>query len=290
MLRRLRFLGIRTLGALVELPRPAVVRQFGAHTGALYDLARGVDARLVSADAPPLQLSRSHTFNDPVEDRSPLRAHVEWMTGDLAEELDRSGYQAEGMQLEIRERDEKHVVGKPVKPPSSSAEKLSRLGVRILGGITVGGPVVSLSLIVYPLRPFHVGSAQLTLFGDALPEDVSTFGRTLRETLRRLRDRFGEISVLVASLITSPRPTRVRVTADLGGLPRAIVLRERSGLFWREELQEVTAIYELWRERRHWWSQPIDRDYFRLELDGGQMRVVFRDVRDNQWCLERRRI
>jgi nucleotidyltransferase/DNA polymerase involved in DNA repair len=297
MERRLRSLGVRTLGALARLPRLAVVRQFGGHAAVLYDLACGVDARPVHVDAPPLQLSRSHAFSDPLSDRTPLLACVERMTGDLAEELDRRGYQAEGVRLElVEERGETNSVGKPVTPPSSSADKLLRLTHRLLGSLTVGGPVAELSLIVYPLRPFHLGATQMTLFSGRSSD--GPLGRALRETLRRLRNRFGEMAVAVAALVTPPRPQPLQVTTDLEGLPRAVVLRQgpstlfgtSSGLAWGERIREVRCVYELWRERRHWWGQPIERDYFRLELEDGQMRVVFHDVQADRWSLERRHI
>lgn len=283
MERCLRSLGVRTLGAFANLPRLAVIRQFGSHAGTLYDMACGEDDQPVQADAPPIQLSRSHAFVDPVNDRVSLLAHVKLMTDDLGRQLSSRGYQAEGMRLKAEELCGKiHTLGKTIKPPSSNAEKLSRLGARMLGSMTVGGPVAELSLIVYPLRPFHLGATQLTLFDNAPPEEVSTFSRTLRETLRRLWARFGELSVVVASLVIPPNPSPIQVTTDRHGLPRAIV--------WREHIREVQCVYELWRERRQWWGQPIERDYFRLGLEDGQMRVVFRDVRTNQWLLERRHI
>ena len=283
MERRLRSLGVRTLGALANLPRLAVIRQFGSHAGTLYDIACGEDDRPVQADAPPLQLSRSHAFVDPVNDRVSLLAHVKLMADDLGRQLSTRGYQAEGMQLQAEEMcGETHTLGKSVKPPSSNAEQLSRLGARMLGSMTIGGPVATLSLIVYPLRPFHLGATQLTLFDGAPPEEVSTFSRTLRETLRRLWERFGELSVVVASLVIPPKPSPIHVTTDRDDLPRAIV--------WREQIREVRCVYEFWRERRRWWGQPIERDYFRLGLEDGQMRVVFRDVRTNRWLLERRHI
>jgi hypothetical protein len=177
---------------------------------------------------------------------------------------------------------ETHTLGKSVKPPSSNASQLSRLSARMLGSIVVGEPVADISIIVYPLRPFHLGATQLTLFDGAPPEGVSTFSQALHETLRRLWERFGELSVVVASLVIPPKPSPIQVTTDRDGLPRAIV--------WREQIQEVRCVYELWRERRRWWGQPIERNYFRLGLEDGQMRVVFRDVRTNRWLLERRHI
>jgi nucleotidyltransferase/DNA polymerase involved in DNA repair len=53
MRRRLPRLGVRTLGALAALPRPALVRQFGPQAGPLHDLARGVDPHPLQPDCPP---------------------------------------------------------------------------------------------------------------------------------------------------------------------------------------------------------------------------------------------
>jgi DNA polymerase-4 len=303
MERRLRLLGVRTLGAFAKLPRPAVLRQFGSSAGTAYDLACGTDARPVHADAPPLRLTRSHTFLDPVSDRRPLLAHIERMADELAGEIDRRGYQAEGLLLEIEDlHGDRHTAGKPVKPPSSSADQLSRLGARMLGGLTTSGPVTGLTLTLFPLRPFHRGATQLAFFGPADPAAASPLAspatlrvrafrvsHTLRETLRRLRDRFGDLVILVASLVVAPSPSPTQVTTDHEGLPR--------GILWRGRIWEVRSIYEHWRERRRWWGpHPIERDYFRLEVESGttrspaRMKVIFRDVRTNRWYTERRHI
>jgi nucleotidyltransferase/DNA polymerase involved in DNA repair len=279
MRRRLHLLGVRTLGALASLPRLAVVRQFGPHAAPLHDLARGVDPRPVQADAPPLTLERTRTFNDPLSDRGPLLAHANQMATRLTGALSRQGYQAEGLRLRLEEESgEEHAVGAPVKPPSAEAEKLSRLAGRLLGGVAVTGPVAALSLTVYPLRPFHLGATQLALF--TAPTEVR-WGR-LQEALRRLRERFGEMIVVVASLLGPPPPRPIQVTTDAQGLPRALV--------WRDRIREVEMIYETWRERRRWWSRPVERDYFRLETGDGQVRMVFYDTRAGRWLLERRHI
>ncbi len=285
MERRLRLVGVRTLDALVKLPRLAVLRQFGSSAAAVYDMACGQDPRPVHAEAPPLRLVRSHDFLDPVGDQAPLLAHVRRMVDELAQDMGRRGYQAEGLLLQMEEAyGEEHQIGKPVKPPSSSAERLSRLASCMLGSLTLDGPVIKLSLTLYPLRSFHLGGSQLSLLDSTgIPSSSSvTFGHALRETLRRLQDRFGELSILVASLVVAPEPHPVHVTTDHDGLPRAVV--------WQERIQDVRSLFEHWRERRRWWAQPIERDYFRLEIENGQIKVIFHDVRADQWYLERRHI
>ena len=52
----------------------------------------------------------------------------------------------------------------------------------------------------------------------------------------------------------------------------------------------VRRIYEHWRERRAWWAQPLDRDYYRLEDVSGMPRVVYLDRRTQQWWLVRHRL
>jgi nucleotidyltransferase/DNA polymerase involved in DNA repair len=279
MARRLRLLGVRTLGALAALPRLAVVRQFGPHAGPLHDLAAGLDPRPVRPDAPPLRLTRTRSFDEPVSNREPLLAHAGRAAAELAGTLAQGRHQAEGLRLALEEESgavqEK---GAPVKPPSADADKLSRLAARLLGELKPAAPVTALSLSVYPVRPFHLGATQLALWTPPQGEKRSR----LQEALRGLRERFGEFIVVVAALVGSPPPQPVQVTTDRRGTPQALV--------WRDRIREVRLVYETWRERRRWWSLPVERDYFRLETADGLVRVVFRDVRTERWLLERRHV
>ncbi len=285
--RRLHLLGIRTLGALAALPRLAIVRQFGPYAGPLHDLCRAIDLRPVDPIRPPLRISRTRTFNDPLTSRAPILAHAHQITTEMAGAISRRGYQAEGLKLQLGEESgKKHSSGTAIKPPSAEPGKLSRLAAGLLNRLSPAGPIVSLSLTIYPLRPFHLGTTQLSFLSSEtntpLDLDQPRQGDSLRETLRLLRERFGEMIVVAASLLGPPPPQPVQVTTDPQGLPRAVI--------WRDRIREVAAIHETWREDTHWWSRPVERDYFRLETNDGQMRVVFRDLRSDRWLLERRHI
>jgi DNA polymerase-4 len=279
MQRRLQLLGVRTLGALGSLPRPAIVRQFGAHAGPLHDLARGVDPRPVRAGAPPLQIERVHVFDVSVVDRSRLLACLDGMVAELAEALAARSCQAEGLRLQLEdERGDRCIAGAPIKPPSADGAAFARLAHRLLGRLEPGASVIGVTLGVYPLRPYHLGATQLALFVSR--PDVRR--EKLREVLRRLRERFGEMIVVVASLVGPPPPRPIQVTTGAHGLPCALV--------WADRIQEVQAVYETWRERIRWWSRPVERDYYRLETRDGQVWIVFQDLRTGRWLLERRRI
>jgi hypothetical protein len=133
------------------------------------------------------------------------------------------------------------------------------------------------------MRPFHLGARQLALFARTLAPFGLVPGwrrERLREVLRRLRERFGEVIIVVASLLGPPPPRPIQVTTDLAGLPLALV--------WQERIHEVVAVYEAWRVHTRWWGLPVEREYFRAETADGRVRIVYHDIRASRWLLERR--
>jgi DNA polymerase-4 len=277
VLHRLHQLGIRTLGALAKLPRLALIRQFGSHAGFLHDLASARDPRPVHSDAPPLVLEGAHIFEPPVVNRGPLAAWTGRIVAALAADISQRGYQAEGLQLCVEDEEgDTHTVATSVEPPTADPERLTRQAVALLDRPSPSHPVADLKVVLYPLRPAYLGATQLTLFSG--PAD-SRHTR-LQEVLRRLRERFGEMIIVVASLLGPPPPRPIQVTTDPMGFPRALI--------FPDHILPLPRIYEHWRERRRWWARPVLRDYYRAETPDGQVRIVFRDRSSDRWWLERR--
>ncbi|MBN1249916.1 MAG: hypothetical protein JXC32_19795, partial [Anaerolineae bacterium] len=278
VIRRLDLLGIRTLGEMAALPRMAVIRQFGSHAGFLHDLAAGADPRPVAPDAPPLELRHRTTFRPPTEDQQTLLAAAQRMATALAETLSRQGYQAQGLRIEITDVAEvPHTTATSVEPPTADQGRLARRMQALVDRIRVERPAESLEVVIYPLRPTYLGITQLALFSASHDQRW----RSLQEALRRLRARFGELIVMVASLIHPPEPRAIQVTPSRDGAPAAFI--------WEERPYRVRLIYEHWRERRFWWARPIERDYYRLEDNGGHVRLIYQDLRTATWWLDRRR-
>lgn len=278
-LRRLDLLGIRTLGEMAALPRMALIRQFGGQAGFLHSLAAGADPRPVMPDAPPLELRHRTTLRPPTVDRQVLLAMAQRMATALAETLHRRGYQAQGLRIEIVDTAQvPHTTATAVEPPTADQERLTRRVQFLVDRVRVERPVESLEVIIYPLRPTYLGVTQLALFSAS----ADLRWRSLQEALRRLRARFGEFIVVVASLIHPPEPRRIEVSPGRDGAPVAFV--------WENRSYRVRYVYEHWRERRFWWALPVERDYYRLEDSSGAIRLVYRDLRTTTWWLDRRRL
>jgi DNA polymerase-4 len=278
--RRLEMLGVHTLGALAALPRLAIVRQFGAHAGPLHDLASGIDPRPVQPDAPPLAIQAQRSWDEPLANQQTVSVHLLQMAAEIGEKLARQGHQAEGLRLALIDRwEHRHAAGIAVKPPSAEGIKLARLACQVMEEHKLAEAarlVVAITLITYPLRPAHLGAVQPGLFGR--PQDRRL--QRLREVLRGLRIRFGELAVVMAALVAPPPPCPIQVTFGSQGLPRALI--------WHDHIHRVSAVYECWREQRRWWGIPVERDYYRLETTSGEIKLIFHDLREGQWLMERR--
>jgi DNA polymerase IV len=291
ILRRLSLLGIHTLGDLAALPRIAVIRQFGAHAGFLHDLASGADPRPVFVDAPQLELRYTATFDPPTADRRTLQTRGEHMASKLAKKLVQGQHQAQGLRIQVADAEGGvTTTTTSIEPPTADEAWLRRRINILLEQIAIQRPAETLEIVGYPLRPAYLGAAQLALFSAPLDQRW----QQLQEALRRLRDRFGEVVVRIASLVTPPRPRPIEVRTGIDAAP--------SLLIWHDSVRaprsdtgalhtyRVRRIYEHWRERRTWWAQPLERDYYRLEDATGELRVVYLDRRTNQWWLECRRM
>ena len=289
MLRRLHLFGMTTLGELAALPRPALARQFGAEAVVFHDLARGIDPRPLIPQAPPPLISRRLALPELASERGLVLAALDHLVGQLAGQLEASGFQATALSLAVATGAGQELLqGSSLRPPSADVDVLRRLAARLLGRLPLASPVTSLAVTAYPLREWHAGARQLAL----LDEDVSGQYRPLSaelnrlwEAVRLLRQRFGEAVIRLASAVGPPAPIPIQVEARPDGMP--------AWLGWPAPAQggrphRVASVYEHWRVYDRWWEQPVQRDYYQVETDGQAVFTVFRDEQ-GRWFLERRR-
>jgi hypothetical protein len=71
-------------------------------------------------------------------------------------------------------------------------------------------------------------------------------------------------------------PRAVRVRAGEGGRPLAV------------EGRPVMSVRESWLVEDRWWTDaPVRRRYWEVVTEDGRDLVVFRDIEEDVWCLQR---
>ena len=83
--RRLRELGLDTVGALAAHDREALVEGFGERGRELYDRARGRDGRTVTPQGDPKSVSRESAFGEPTADFEAKEAKLRELAADVAD-------------------------------------------------------------------------------------------------------------------------------------------------------------------------------------------------------------
>jgi protein ImuB len=184
-LRRLGFLGLRTLGQYAALPPAAVWQQFGRAGKLAQRCARGEDDRPVVPRWQAPQLSAAVEFDEPLVARERLVAALECLVAPLLAEL-RAGFQACGqVRLAVhfddgdsQERERTFLL--PVADEGFVVRTLANL----LDGLRWSSPATGLAVTLAQVQ--EVVAEQLTLF--PLQNERES---KLQEVQRYLATRFG---------------------------------------------------------------------------------------------------
>ena len=81
----------------------------------------------------------------------------------------------------------------------------------------------------------------------------------------------------MAYLWTNDQP--IRVTIEVGGAP----YRFKLGNTWHQ----VERVLDRWRVDEGWWEDRVWRSAFRLITRDGRLVVVYHDLLEKQWYLQR---
>jgi DNA polymerase-4 len=101
----LRKLGIRTIAELRRQPRERIQRLFGKWGDHIWQLARGIDDRLVVPDHDAKSISHEVTFATDVDDPEMLRACLLELTEQVARRLRRHSLKGRTVQIKVRYAD-----------------------------------------------------------------------------------------------------------------------------------------------------------------------------------------
>jgi len=74
------------------------------------------------------------------------------------------------------------------------------------------------------------------------------------------------------------------------GQPIAVVANDRTEpvqFTWQGGAHRVTGITRHWRVDLGWWQGRVWRDYFKLSTDTGLLVIIYHDLTQNEWYLQR---
>jgi hypothetical protein len=55
----------------------------------------------------------------------------------------------------------------------------------------------------------------------------------------------------------------------------------------RGERQQIVKIEERWCIDDEWWREPIERRYYRVQLESGSLRTIYEDLVEKTWHEQR---
>lgn len=182
--RRLHLLGLQRMAQLAELPRSALIAQFGKLGERLHRLASGEDLRRVARYTPPAAEVMVQFFDPPLEDRLILDRVLAACIDSLITRLTEQSVTCREITLTVR-LDNRVELDAQVRPrdPISRPAVLKRMPQGLAQRLTITAGIVTLELRLGRLAPLR--PRQLSLFETPDASDP-------RDALLDLAERHGE--------------------------------------------------------------------------------------------------
>lgn len=207
--QKLQELGIRRVGDLARLDAAFLERRFGQWGLALAGKARGADAggwfdSQIGAHEEPKSISHEHTFGEDTAEPGKLEATLARLMEKVARRLREHGFHARTVHLKLRdERFATLTRARTLAAPTQLDQELIQAARELFRQSWREG--VKVRLIGCGVSGFERTEGQL----DLLRADRQERARRALAAADRLRDKFGESSVTLASGLAGGTPERV---------------------------------------------------------------------------------
>jgi len=193
--RKLRDLGITTIGDLARLPQEFLVSKFGVAGRDLHALARGMDDSPVVPERQAKSIGRETTFLTDISDHALLERTLLELSEDVSHSLRRHGLLARGVTLKLR-YDDFHTITRAhtLSEPSELTDPIYRTALHLLCQAKSARPIRLIGVTAGPLQP--ATDRQYSLFSQATDGKQ----RQLASAVDAIRHRFGESAIIRARL------------------------------------------------------------------------------------------
>ncbi|MBK5928135.1 DNA polymerase IV [Rhodobaculum claviforme] len=184
--------GIHRISDLLRWDEAALVARFGAQGARLWRLARGIDARPVSADAPVKSISNETTFGEDIAAPELLGAHLWRLSEKVADRAKAHGLAGRVVTLKLKRADFRLLTRRSsLREPTQMADAIWRAADPLLAAEAPRAPFRLIGVGLSDLGP--AGAADRT--GDLLDAQHARRAAAERAT-DAIRARFGAGAIL----------------------------------------------------------------------------------------------
>jgi DNA polymerase-4 len=193
--RKLREMGINTIGELASLPSAIFTRVFGKHGHDLHQLAQGIDDSPVVPERQAKSIGRETTFATDLSNRGVLEETLLALCDDVAASLRRHGLLASSVILKLRYDDFRlHTRSQALAAQADTVEPIYSTVATLLRATSLARPVRLIGIGAGGLVPET--DRQLLLFGNEAREKQ----RKVATVMDAIRERFGDDAITRARL------------------------------------------------------------------------------------------
>jgi DNA polymerase-4 len=181
--------GIKTIGDLADVSPVELAQTLGKHGYQLSQRARGIDQRPIVTEREIKSVSHEHTFRRDKDRRDELTAEINRLAGKVSRRLHRKGLQGKTVQLKLRWSDFNTLTRQVTLERSvQDASTIARYSRELFDQVWEEGRRVR--LIGVGVSSLENPNRQLGLWDPRVEKDLK-----LQETLRELKEKFGEGSI-----------------------------------------------------------------------------------------------
>jgi DNA polymerase-4 len=184
--RKLKRLGVTTIGKLPITPLSVLKSHFGASGEMLQRFASGIDEREVEPPAAAKSISRETTFGRDSQDRSLLKATLRYLGERLGADLRRKGKRARCVTLKLRYTDFTTITRRQtLSQTTDSDQTIFDTGLKLLNRALVGEK--------QPVRLVGIGVSELVEAGGqlAMLDSSARQQEQLNKAIDRIRKKYG---------------------------------------------------------------------------------------------------
>ncbi len=184
--------GIRTFTDLLRWDRKDLGARYGTMGDRLWHLARGMDYRRVSSNAPMKSISNETTFYEDTAALSVLDGHIWRMSEKVADRAKKQGVTGRVVTLKVKQSDHKSLTRRTSLPdPTQIADRIYSVARILLEGVIDKGPFRLIGVGISNLEDLKTSDN----FGDLLDPEARKREKAERVS-DKIREKFGDAAIL----------------------------------------------------------------------------------------------